>query len=855
LTLFLIYDFIDRYKDEKIKLILDRHTEHLKTFYEVLSHNQETTANLIFDETMENKKLVEILQKANLAKDKNDSNQLNNLRDEAKNIVNHKYEHYKRQGVLQYHFVFPDNRSFLRMHKPDKYGDDLTLIRKDYANVNKTLRPIRGFAQGRVAHGFRNVYPIIDDQKNHLGAVEVSFSSEILQHYFQDLNRLHTHFLIRKDIFDAKTWSKDELVLKYKVSSENDKFMATVVKNDLTKDCGKKLELIKDKIDALIKKGDNFSVYLLGDKDAKVVSFYPVSQSITKEKVAWIVSYTSDPIVYEAVSYSKFMRYVVFVALVILFLFIYFLVNQKTILESKIQEKTKELNKYLNIVNKHVLISMTDRKGIITYANDDFSKTCGYSVDELIGSPHNIVRHEDMPKEVYRDMWKTLKSGNEWRGQVKNKKKNGDEYWIDTVISPNFNQFGNIEGYTSVRVDITDKIKLKELTEYQDTVIKEQVEVANKERDKAKKYAAAKSEFLANMSHEIRTPLNAILGFVHILQKSEDDDLKLKYLNIIDKSSNSLLSIINDILDFSKIESGKIEVDNTDFDSIEEFETISELFKGGCQEKKLEFIIDVDKDIPKYLNCDIQKIRQVVSNLLSNAIKFTSSGKKVELNVYYDNDEQQLYVYVKDQGIGIPQNRQENIFEAFTQADSSTVRKFGGTGLGLSISSAFIKKLGGILWLESKEGEGSKFYFSIPCKSGNKPKENIDIDQDKELKGKLLVVEDNQANQMFMKVLLKKIGLEFEIANDGLEAIDMYKANSYDLILMDENMPNLNGIEATKRIRQYEKENDLIYTPIVAITANALKGDRERFLASGMDEYLTKPLKPSELKEVLHKLL
>ncbi|MEA3288992.1 MAG: ATP-binding protein [Campylobacterota bacterium] len=374
-----------------------------------------------------------------------------------------------------------------------------------------------------------------------------------------------------------------------------------------------------------------------------------------------------------------------------------------------------------------------------------------------------------------------------------------------------------------------------------------------KQTKKANDAEKAKGEFLANMSHEIRTPLNAILGFVGLLKESEKDKERSQYLTTVDKSSHSLLSIINDILDFSKIESGKIDIENIDFDSFEEFETTAELFKAKSKEKGVELVVNIHKDIPKYLHNDIQKIRQVISNLLSNAIKFTPKDKKVELEISYSDEN--LHISVKDQGIGIPKNKQTNIFEAFSQADASTTRKFGGTGLGLSISNAFVKLLGSELKLESIENKGSRFYFSIPCNEGKKTQKQNSLSNDLKLTGTILVVEDNKANQMFMKVILKKIDLQFDIANDGLEAIDMFKNKKYDIILMDENMPNMNGIEATHHILKYEKENNLIHTPIVALTANALKGDKERFIEAGMDEYLSKPLDKDKLSEVLIKLL
>jgi len=374
------------------------------------------------------------------------------------------------------------------------------------------------------------------------------------------------------------------------------------------------------------------------------------------------------------------------------------------------------------------------------------------------------------------------------------------------------------------------------------------------QKNKAMEASKAKSEFLANMSHEIRTPLNAILGFVDLLKSECKEQTPLEYLKIIDSSSKNLLQIIEDILDFSKIESGKLDIEKIDFNAKDEFKVITHLFEAKCSQKNITLSLNIDKNLPSVINSDPLRIKQVISNLISNAVKFTPEGKNIIVSINCKDN--LLNVSVKDEGIGINEDKLSHIFEAFLQEDSSTTRKYGGTGLGLSISSKLIKLLGGELKVKSEVGVGSEFYFSIPVKIGKElKKENINIKEFDFSDKKILLVEDNKANQAFMKVLFKKLKLAFDIADDGVGAVEKFRSNSYDIILMDENMPNMNGIEATKQIREYEKQHNLHYTPIIAVTANALKGDRERFLSSGMDEYLTKPVNKEKLNEVLGKFL
>jgi CheY-like chemotaxis protein len=326
-------------------------------------------------------------------------------------------------------------------------------------------------------------------------------------------------------------------------------------------------------------------------------------------------------------------------------------------------------------------------------------------------------------------------------------------------------------------------------------------------------------------------------------------------MTTIQNSSQSLLSIINDILDFSKIESGNLNIEKVDFNVEDEFNTLFELFKAKASQKSINLKLIMDQNMPASLHSDPLRIKQVIANLLSNAIKFTPKGGEVVLKIGYKKGK--LNVSVKDSGIGIPKDKQKDIFNAFSQAESSTTRKYGGTGLGLSISSKLVSMLGGELKLKSREGEGSTFYFSMDVGIGQYKMQNsgekIDISKFKDKK--ILLVEDNKANQMFMSLILKKMGVSMDIANDGLEAVKAFEKNSYDLILMDENMPNLNGIEATKKILEIEKKRSLPHTPIIALTANALKGDREKFLSAGMDEYLTKPISKERLAQAFEKFL
>ena len=497
--------------------------------------------------------------------------------------------------------------------------------------------------------------------------------------------------------------------------------------------------------------------------------------------------------------------------------------------EEELKEISELLKQYKRAVDEFLIVSKTDTKGIITYVNKSFCKISGYSKEELIGKPHNIIRHPDMPKKVFKEMWDTIKQGKIWRGVIKNRKKDGGFYWVDSGIMPIKNSKGEIVEYIALRNDITMLIEAKK---------------------KAQEAERAKGIFLANMSHEIRTPLNAILGFTQLLEKKENLDKDVKrYINIINSSANTLLKVINDILDISKIEAGKISIEENEFNPNKIFNDIAALFLGKTKEKEIDYKILIDK-LPPCIKSDEHRLKQVLANLIGNAVKFTPPKGNITftIKVLKENDENVLLKFsIKDTGIGIPKNKQKDIFKAFSQADGSVIRKFGGTGLGLTISSKIVQKLGGEIEVESEEGKGSEFYFVLEFKKCQKSQEELKENKNTSYKAKILVAEDDVFNQEFIKEILNEWNVDFTIVADGKEAVEKVKNNKYDFILLDINMPNVNGVEA---MREIKKLTDI---PIIAMTANAFKEDIKNYFEAGFDDYISKPVKLKELEKIFEK--
>ncbi len=673
--------------------------------------------------------------------------------------------------------------------------------------------------------------------------------------------------------------------------------------------------------------------------------------------------------------------------------------------------------------NAHSIIAITDANGIINFVNENFLRLSGYEKNELIGKTHAVVNSGHHPPEFFYELWQCIKSGKSWRGNIKNRTKTGDFYWVDTTITPIKGHDGAITGFSSVRTDITEIIAERDhrkveaenaaclkalyeitcdasslkivldnalqrlmavswlkfenksgifLADEASQVIKlaaahnlgaiegicakvafgqclcgraaqsreiqfsacvddrhdiridgmqphghynvplihdqvlmgvlvvylphntkrnseqevflqvfantlaliirlknkqirlsDEVERSNMLARKAQKASQealqaveAKGNFLATMSHEIRTPMNSVLGMLYLMEQSDLTEEQKEYAAIGHSSANSLMQIIDDILDFSKYERGAFTLEETSFDLPHILQESLEAFKQTAKAKGLQLDLQIRENVPSLIKGDPSRLRQIITNLVSNAIKFTTKGRVlVKVDAIGEEVNPQFQIMVVDSGTGIDPGALDQIFERFSQADTSITRKFGGTGLGLAICKTLAETMGGTIGVETVLDEGSSFWVRLPLV----PVEDAIIEVEAEEEGdnaahlslplNILVAEDNPHNQFLIRKMLEVNHHQVTCVDDGLKAVELAASEAFDVILMDLQMPVLDGLSATEEIRKLPAPHGQV--PIYAVTANALGKHHEQTSAAGMNGHINKPIQPAELYGVL----
>lgn len=503
-----------------------------------------------------------------------------------------------------------------------------------------------------------------------------------------------------------------------------------------------------------------------------------------------------------------------------------------------------------------VMVWRSDTEGNCDFLNNTWLEFTGMSLEDGLGTGFYGALHPDDNREV---LSKTLRSCLEKRIpfelEHRMKDRNGDYHWVVSMGTPYYDLDENYAGFIGSLYDVNDRKIAEQALKFSEERYRRLFDHATGAKEEAEAANRAKSEFLANMSHEIRTPINGINGMIDLTLMTKLDEEQKMNLVTAKKCADSLLNIINDILDFSKMEAGKFKIVSTSFNIYHLVDDIHKIHIVKANEKGLKLTYSFDKDIPEYLMGDANRVQQILNNLINNAIKFTEYGEISLLitRINQKNDDVKLQFEIRDSGVGISKENLGKLFKSFSQIDGSYTRKHGGTGLGLIISKQLVEMMGGRIWVDSVEGTGSTFTFCLPFKvSGedNQQKINSNIYQSKRLY-RVLIAEDDMISQTFVCRMLEKRGHTVTAANNGSEAVEAYLQGEYDLILMDIQMPVMDGVEAMKKIREYEPIRGHI--PVIALTAFALLGDRDRLMSMGMDEYITKPVKIDDLLFLMDK--
>lgn len=692
-----VYIITTKDKNARIGLLLNQQTTNLEHNYNVVLERYHLISDIVNYEVFSDPHILDLFYRAKNAENK----QLKELyRKLLYNEIKPHYEKLKGLGMSIIQFVLSDNRSFLRVHSPELFGDDLSLARYSFVYVNSNMEPINGFEQGGETHAYRNIFPLFYNGQ-FLGSVELSFGVQSVQENMTTIHNTDTHFIVKKESFSSNL---NSIVSNEYVQSIEHKDFLFAKTNLPIATYKQEIDLaLGEEISLNIKNATPFALYHQTQDSAYIVSFLPVRNLIDQNVAAYLVSYTKSQYLQGMLREYLWVNSAAFFGLLLLSIAIYSNIKHRMNLQKQVKERTKELE--------------------------------------------------------------------------------------------------------------SEKTKAQNATE-------------------------SKSKFLANMSHEIRTPINGLIGITHLLLKTELQEKQREYLQKIDDSSKSLLGIINDILDFSKIEAGKLTIENIEFDLLKTIEQLISPLEFIAENKELTISLNYQNSIGRNFIGDSMRIAQVLTNLIGNSIKFTEKGR-IDINVSKNELNSKIRFEVKDSGIGLSPNEQKKLFISFSQADSSTTRKYGGTGLGLSISKQLVELMGGKIWVESQKGIGSNFIFELELKEASKK-----LIEEKKVKeeiifhlNRILVTDDNRTNQLVITGLLEDFVDEIDIANNGKEAVEMFQKGRYDLILMDIQMPIMDGYEASKFIRKIDKE-----IPIIAITANAMAEEIQKSKMAGMNEHIIKPI-------------
>ncbi|MBS4020652.1 MAG: response regulator [Dechloromonas sp.] len=975
-------------QQQKQALHEEQHTEALATTYRASLQTYDKATNILFSERI---KQPEILRLMDAASNTSGDAQIP-YRTQIFRLLSPTYRNLTQLGIRQLHFQTTDGNSFLRFHEPHKYGDNLLNIRPSIRQVLETKQPIQGFEAGRVKSGFRFVHPLLDGDRL-LGSVETSISFLTIRDAMRQLQPTHEfHFVLAKSqtlpiLFESERWLYGESTIHPDFLVEDPQ----VTLPDSPQPPSAEVAAINHLLaaNAKVRQGMSefraFSLTVSLDGKPWIVSLLPI-RNVSDVTSAYILSYTPAPFV-EVLRTEFWTQFgLMMLTLGVLLLLLIRLLKSR----ERLVREQRNLVAITETMGDGLYV--LDESGKVVLVNAAALELLGFTREALVGKIGHYLFHrhgiDGCGPLSACPIYQTVRSGRHFFGEERFSRADGSSVPVEVSSTPLYDGPRIVGSVTAFR-DITQR--------------KEDEQRLRQAMSSAEAANEAKSLFVANMSHEIRTPMNGILGLTALTLDTELDATQRQYLELVRQSAESLMLILNDVLDFSKMEAGRMTLESTPFSLRELSLGTARVLAARAAEKGLEILIEIEPEIPDLLIGDPGRLRQVLLNLIGNAIKFTEAGEvslRISRAAGGSDGSCQLRLAVIDTGIGIPHDKQAEIFEAFGQADATVTRRFGGTGLGLTISREIVHLMGGELAVDSEPGKGSNFHFELQlpvspeiisppasppsaadglwllairnarlrkllaaglrrlgrqvqlCASSSElrqqllqlheqpeekrfdvlvaeqewlpasfaemplyrgglrpgavvialtpmnvvsqagarsfasrelpkpllPEELLAAEQEvREVARRpdrrraadsleeeaettasaglhILLVEDNPINQRLACALLDKQGHRVRVANHGQEALDMLAAHTVDLVLMDVQMPVMDGLEATRQWRAREAADGRTPLPIIAMTANAMAGDRDACLNAGMNGYVSKPIDTRVLQAEIERL-
>ncbi len=773
------------------------------------------------------------------------------------------YDRLVQRGVRQLSFHTASAHSYLRFHQPDRHGDPLIDARPSLRIANTEKRPVAGFEMGRIVSGFRYVFPLFAGDR-HLGSVETSLTfRHIRERMAQDDPGREDAFVLRRDMVERIVFEESRRL--YAPWRTNADYLEEDPERELP-GSGPPASATVKTIDAALADdprvgagmavGATFTLPVFANETYWAVSFVPV-HDVAGTQAAYVVAYAPAPLL--ASLRQDFLGLAILsnLGLAAIFLLVFRLWLSRArhaMLAERLQAMTDAIADGLYVM---------DGTGNIEFVNPAFVSILGYSTrDALDGDGHALFHVHDRNGSTMEHgrcpILTETQHGRAYRGEEIFRAKSGELRDMEVVSQPVRAATGELTGssVTAFR-DITERKRNEaELALYRrdlESLVASRTAELTEAKTAAEAANVAKSAFLANMSHEIRTPLNAIIGLTHLMRHGGVPPDQADRLEKIDNAGHHLLSVINDILDLSKIEAGRLQLETVDFHLSAVFDAVRSILSNTAENKGLTVTVDFDA-VPLWLRGDPTRLRQALLNFAGNAVKFTERGG-IDLRAkLLEEDGDTLWVRfaVQDTGIGIAADKLECVFDAFEQGDGTTTRKYGGTGLGLAIVRNLARLMGGNVGVESTPGVGSTFWFTARLQRGQgmlpqSPSQHghaARLLRMRSQPARLLLVEDNAVNREVALELLRDVGLDAAVATDGVEAVDLARLQRYDLVLMDIQMPRLNGLDATRAIRALPGWQDI---PILAMSANAFDEDRLAAKMVGMNGHVAKPVDPDQM--------